>query len=551
MNRTMSTYYYLKGNTQMKKLLAILLSVVLVASMCTVFAFAEDVRYDETLTVAENGDATYGVANGFTFVGIDYFNGTIKGEDLNIATSLESWASGNPNWAVSIHMRPTETENVYEVVKNIGAIGGGTNEEKIANAALDFQEGDIIFVSHSSSSKPTDATTYPNWEGKVIAKALKAGDKVRFSGVNFEELTLDAENSAYVLMPSEANGGAEEAADKSFNLTYANVYDWAATSVYTFVSTEGKTVVDIHGSADFTYWFQALLQYNEETEKFEVVKYDNTYSGDYVNWTINENQIFVMAHDNCADADSLAVLKEGLAVGDSFYLVGDYNALLTASGAITDTYFTTEEVEHWTPSTGEGEGEGEGENQPTGTPITSVEFTTTVEIVAGNTIFTPVLSSVNGDADLALEAIREYVAIWYNTTDWSEYPVNTVLEAGTEYDLYLRFNAEDGYYFGDECAVTFVHPNGEIIGEKYATNCSDSQYAVDVFVTPTAAEGEGDGEGDGEESGDVSDEESGDVSDEESENEPVVPGDASNMIVFAILALVAVAGSAVVIKSRK
>ena len=37
----------------MKKLLAILLSVVLVASMCVVFASAEDVRYDETQTILE------------------------------------------------------------------------------------------------------------------------------------------------------------------------------------------------------------------------------------------------------------------------------------------------------------------------------------------------------------------------------------------------------------------------------------------------------------------------------------------------------------------
>ena len=37
----------------------------------------------------------------------------------------------------------------------------------------------------------------------------------------------------------------------------------------------------------------------------------------------------------------------------------------------------------------------------------------------------------------------------------------------------------------------------------------------------------------------------------EGEEEPVEPGDASNMLVFAILALVAVAGSAIVVKTRK
>ncbi len=148
---------------------------------------------------------------------------------------------------------------------------------------------------------------------------------------------------------STGYGVADEEADKSINLTYANAYDWAATSVYVFASTEGQTVVDIHGSPDFPYFAHALLQYNEATEKFEVVNADATYSGAYVDWTINENQLFIMAHDACADADSLAVIKE-LAVGDAFYLVGDYNEILSGAGALSGTYFTTDDtVDHWTP----------------------------------------------------------------------------------------------------------------------------------------------------------------------------------------------------------
>ena len=69
--------------------------------------------------------------------------------------------------------------------------------------------------------------------------------------------------------------------------------------------------------------------------------------------------------------------------------------------------------------------------------------------------------------------------------------------------------------------------------ERYAGNGGYAIIAEDTADEDTST-GEGESSTEGEESTD-----------------PVVPGDASNMIVFAIIALVAIAGSAVVIKSRK
>ncbi len=128
-------------------------------------------------------------------------------------------------------------------------------------------------------------------------------------------------------------------------------------------------------------------------------------------------------------------------------------------------------------------------DDPVDTVISSVELRADVAIVEGNQTFTATLYSVNGSTDLAIEAIAEYVVIWYDGTTFAELDLNTVFEAGVVYDMYVRFNAADGYTIGDICNVTFVCPSGEFVGEEYSANCSDVKYAVDIFLTATANEG--------------------------------------------------------------
>ncbi len=155
------------------------------------------VKYDETLSIDDKGTEeetddvhSYAVANGFTFT-INGINGTIAGEDTYIIDSADAYATCNPNWAISVQLRPTE-DGLYEVVRVIATPGSPEN------AAIEWEEGDIVLVVHSNHSGPkcidwTGAEiTCPNYQAKIAAVALKAGDKLNVT-----------ETEAYVLMPGE------------------------------------------------------------------------------------------------------------------------------------------------------------------------------------------------------------------------------------------------------------------------------------------------------------------------------------------------------------
>ncbi len=154
------------------------------------------VKYDETLSIDDKGTEedtddihSYAVANGFTFP-INGINGTIAGEDTYIIDNSDAYATCNPNWAVTVHLAPVD--GLYEVVKVIESPGEG--------ATLDLAEGEIALVVHANYSGPkcidwTGAEiTCPNYQAKIAALALKAGDKLLFAEDN---------SSAYVLMPGE------------------------------------------------------------------------------------------------------------------------------------------------------------------------------------------------------------------------------------------------------------------------------------------------------------------------------------------------------------
>lgn len=116
--------------------------------------------------IDSDGNCVFGNSYGYEFE-IDYVNGVIKGEDATIITSSTYYSSCNPNWAISVQLRPTEKENVYSVVKVV------VTPKSAANAGLVWEDGDIVMVVHSQSSKPN---LYENWMSKVAAVALKEGD---------------------------------------------------------------------------------------------------------------------------------------------------------------------------------------------------------------------------------------------------------------------------------------------------------------------------------------------------------------------------------------
>ena len=117
----------------------------------------------------EEGDYTFENAYGHEF-DIDGTDGTIGGEDAMIITSAAAYEACNPNWAISVQLRPTGNEDEYKVVKVV------SNPGSAAGAALTWNDGDIVMVVHSAASQPGQG--YGNWLHRVAASALKEGDLV-------------------------------------------------------------------------------------------------------------------------------------------------------------------------------------------------------------------------------------------------------------------------------------------------------------------------------------------------------------------------------------
>ena len=137
------------------------------------------------VTIEEDGTRVFDNCYGYTFK-IDDVNGTIGGEDATLITTASAYNSCNPNWAISVQLRPNGNDNEYSVVKVVALPGSA------ANAGIELADGDVVLVVHSANSQPG---SYANWKSKVAAIALKEGDVLAIN---------DAQTTATVLRAGEA-----------------------------------------------------------------------------------------------------------------------------------------------------------------------------------------------------------------------------------------------------------------------------------------------------------------------------------------------------------
>ena len=170
-----------------------LLTFVLTAVLCLSFSVSVFSEYD----IDSDGNASCDSALG-AVIKIDDVNGQITGEDSTVVTTNAGVMSIGSKWATWFSAEKV-SDGVYKVTSDGTAMGG---------TALDMtlSDGQILVVVHSSSSRPTEAAKYPNWESKVLAKAVKTGDYLVFS----EDLDLDeGTGSGYlkVVTEAEANSG--------------------------------------------------------------------------------------------------------------------------------------------------------------------------------------------------------------------------------------------------------------------------------------------------------------------------------------------------------
>lgn len=151
----------------MKRIFAIVFAVLL----CTIFAVS---AVAEEYTIDANGNAVFATAVGHTFA-IEDINGKITGEDATILTSIDGLANCGV-WSVYF-IADRVSDNVYVAASN-GTPMGGTAP------SLSLNDGQIIVVIHSASSRPTEADLYPNWKSCAVASAVHTGDYLVLSGID-------------------------------------------------------------------------------------------------------------------------------------------------------------------------------------------------------------------------------------------------------------------------------------------------------------------------------------------------------------------------------
>ena len=124
---------------------------------------AGDKTWENTLVEGENGNYSCEVPYGYTW-NVNYVDGTIGGEDTTVCTTQDAYNACNPNWAISVVLEKQD-DGTYVAVADAIITPGGPDKVTLG-------ENQIVLVAHSSYSNPNGT----NWQGKVVAMSVKAGD---------------------------------------------------------------------------------------------------------------------------------------------------------------------------------------------------------------------------------------------------------------------------------------------------------------------------------------------------------------------------------------
>ena len=137
------------------------------------------------------------------YIGLKHakFNTSITTGSYTIITDLSTVNSYNVKWATTAHLRPTETEGVYEVVE---IIWGGGNDITFTNEA---EEGDIALAVHGDDD--TDGTK----ANRLALNALTTEDTVTFAGYDFEKHTFEKGAVVYFVNNNASSGDTSETPD--------------------------------------------------------------------------------------------------------------------------------------------------------------------------------------------------------------------------------------------------------------------------------------------------------------------------------------------------
>ena len=122
-------------------------------------------NWENTLVEGEDGNYSCEVPYGYTWT-VNYVDGTIAGEDITVCTTQDAYNACNPNWAITVYLEK-QADGTYVALKDAIVCPGTA-----AAAGIEVGGDKIALVAHSAYSNPNGT----NWQGKVVAMSVKAGD---------------------------------------------------------------------------------------------------------------------------------------------------------------------------------------------------------------------------------------------------------------------------------------------------------------------------------------------------------------------------------------
>ena len=122
-------------------------------------------NWENTMVEGEDGNYSCEVPYGYTW-NVNYVDGTIGGEDVTVCTTQAAYDVCNPNWAITVYLEK-QADGTYVALQDAIVTPGSA-----AAAGITIGENQIALVAHSAYSNPNGS----NWQGKVVAMSVKAGD---------------------------------------------------------------------------------------------------------------------------------------------------------------------------------------------------------------------------------------------------------------------------------------------------------------------------------------------------------------------------------------
>jgi len=508
-----------KENTTMKKFFAILLSAALLVSMFVVFAPAsEAVKADITVTVANGVVSQYQPITLTADLDDDNASETVDAAAIGDGSwyAFQNWtnmdASGEtPGTTGTIDVALAEAADLAKVSLHLG----------VANVELTKADGSKVPYATSETTIKVTAGTVSKEITVEVAENTSAWVDVDLTGANTDAIKIEFVipengNATYSALVNEIDVYVAPAAASSSSVASSEVSSDVSSEVSSDVSSEVSSDVSSEVSSDVSSEVSSDVSSEESSAPAEsladqlagLVGEDNAES--MFDMVINAPETYVPGESITVEvtiANVQAIVKEGgaadgadmylhLVEGQLFY----NNEFLTLTNTVEEgVLLALEEVkgfEDW--------------------------------------------CKVKADNQIEVSALTEKTSASYSKKDGElvfKFTFDVSADATGDLGFYITSesvwgssNAADGNAYG----TTKVVGNGSyaIISEYVEEESSSSSSVVESSSSAV--------------------ESSSSVAESTEAPTPVEPGDASvGFVVFAILAVVAIAGSAVVIKSRR